>query len=53
MTYPQATGFEVNGALITSWNDFGCNAFDSEYDLDVDLQYFASFQSMLYFGAEP
>ena len=26
VVYPQATGFEVNGALITSWNDFGCNA---------------------------
>jgi polyhydroxybutyrate depolymerase len=26
VAYPQATGFEVNGMLITSWNDLGCNA---------------------------
>jgi polyhydroxybutyrate depolymerase len=26
VAYPQATGFEVNGALVTSWNDLGCNA---------------------------
>ena len=26
VAYPQATGFEVGGALITSWNDLGCNA---------------------------
>ena len=24
--YPQATGFEVDGATITSWNDLACNA---------------------------
>jgi polyhydroxybutyrate depolymerase len=26
VAYPQATGFEVDGRLITSWNDLGCNA---------------------------
>jgi len=26
VAYPQATGFEVGGNLITSWNDLACNA---------------------------
>ncbi len=26
VAYPQGTGFEVGGMLITSWNDLGCNA---------------------------
>ena len=26
VAYPQATGFEFEGRLITSWNDLGCNA---------------------------
>jgi len=26
VAYPQGTGFEVNGTLITSWNDLGCNS---------------------------
>jgi polyhydroxybutyrate depolymerase len=26
VAYPQATGFEVAGRMITSWNDLGCNA---------------------------
>ena len=26
VAYPQGTGFEANGMLITSWNDLGCNA---------------------------
>lgn len=26
VAFPQATGFEVNGRLITSWNDLACNA---------------------------
>jgi poly(3-hydroxybutyrate) depolymerase/CubicO group peptidase (beta-lactamase class C family) len=25
VVYPQATGFEVDGKLITSWNDLACN----------------------------
>ena len=26
VVYPQATGFEVDSRLVTSWNDLGCNA---------------------------
>lgn len=26
VAYPQGTGFEVDGKLITSWNDLACNA---------------------------
>ena len=26
VVYPQGTGFEVGGSLITSWNDLACNA---------------------------
>jgi polyhydroxybutyrate depolymerase len=26
VAYPQATGFEVDGRMITSWNDLACNA---------------------------
>ncbi len=26
VVYPQATGFEVDGRMITSWNDLACNA---------------------------
>jgi polyhydroxybutyrate depolymerase len=26
VAYPQATGLEVNGALVTSWNDLACNS---------------------------
>jgi len=26
VVYPQGTGFEVDGALVTSWNDLGCNS---------------------------
>jgi polyhydroxybutyrate depolymerase len=26
VVYPQATGFEVAGTMITSWNDLACNA---------------------------
>jgi polyhydroxybutyrate depolymerase len=26
VVYPQGTGFEVDGKLITSWNDLACNA---------------------------
>jgi len=26
VAYPQATGFEVDGKMITSWNDLACNA---------------------------
>ena len=26
VAYPQATGFEVGGDLVTSWNDLACNA---------------------------
>jgi beta-galactosidase len=26
VVYPQATGFDVGGTSVTSWNDLGCNA---------------------------
>jgi len=26
VAYPQGTGFEVDGSLVTSWNDLACNA---------------------------
>jgi len=26
VVYPQATGFEVEGKMVTSWNDLACNA---------------------------
>ncbi len=29
VAYPQATGFEVGGSVITSWNDLACNASPS------------------------